>query len=106
MSVVQGQRGASTPASDLNALDFLIQRALQGINTAEPVRVTGVSAEGVQPVGFVSVQPLVNLVAGDGKGHQQGTLFRLPYFRAQGGENAVIVDPKPGDIGLARLRHA
>lgn len=101
MSVVQGQRGASTPASDLNALDFLIQRALQGINTAEPVRVMGVSAEGVQPVGFVSVQPLVNLVAGDGKGHQQGTLFRLPYFRAQGGENAVIVDPKPGDIGLA-----
>ena len=101
MNVVQGQRGASTPASDQNALDFLMQRALQGINTAEPVCVVAVDAEGVNPVGFVSVRPMVNLVAGDGTGHQQGTLFRLPYFRAQGGENAVIVDPKPGDIGLA-----
>ena len=101
MSAVQGQRGSSTSASDQNTLDFIVQRALQSLNTAEPVRVVGVEAEGVNPVGFVSVQPLVNLVAGDGTGHAQGTLFRLPYFRAQGGENAFIVDPKPDDIGLA-----
>jgi phage baseplate assembly protein gpV len=28
-------------------------------------------------------------------------MYGLPYLRIQGGANAVIIDPQPGDIGIA-----
>lgn len=99
--VVKGQQDYNTDASVYNANEFQIQQALRKINTAEPVRVTSVSAGGVGKAGTVSVQPIVNLVTGNGDGMEQSPLYSLPYVRIQGGENALIVDPKPGDIGLA-----
>ena len=101
MSEVKGQQTFSTDASGYNSQEFQIQQALRRINTAEPVRVVSVQPGAVGPVGMVSVQPLVNLVTGAGDGMEQSELFQLPYLRIQGGENAVIVDPKPGDMGLA-----
>lgn len=101
MSAIKGQQDFTTDASQYNATDFQIQQALRKISTAEPVRVVSVQPGAVGSVGMVSVQPLVNLVTGTGDGMAQSTLYQLPYLRIQGGENAVIVDPKPGDIGLA-----
>lgn len=101
MSEIKGQQDFTTGASGYNAQEFQIQQALRRINTAEPVRVVSVQPGAVGPVGMVSVQPLVNLVTGAGDGMEQSELFQLPYLRIQGGENAVIVDPKPGDMGLA-----
>ncbi len=101
MNEIKGQQDFTTDSSQFNATEFHIQRLLQQINTAEPVRVVSVQPGAVGPVGMVSVQPLVNLVTGTGDGMAQSTLFQLPYLRIQGGENAVIVDPKPGDTGLA-----
>lgn len=101
MSEIKGQQDFTTDSSQYNATDFQIQQALRKINTAEPVRVVSVQPGAVGPVGMVSVQPLVNLVTGTGDGMAQSTLYQLPYLRIQGGENAVIVDPKAGDIGLA-----
>lgn len=101
MSDVRGQQGFSTGASGYNAAAFQIEQTLRKINTAEPVRVVSVQPGAVGPVGTVSVQPLVNLVTGAGDGMEQSELFQLPYLRIQGGQNAVIVDPQPGDMGLA-----
>lgn len=101
MSEIKGQQDFTTGASGYNAQEFQVQQALRKINTAEPVRVVSVQPGAVGPVGMVSVQPLVNLVTGAGDGMEQSELFQLPYLRIQGGENAVIVDPKPGDMGLA-----
>lgn len=101
MSAIKGQQDFTTDASQYNATDFQIKQAMRNINTTEPVRVVSVQPGAVGPVGMVSVQPLVNLVTGTGDGMAQSTLYQLPYLRIQGGENAVIVDPKPGDIGLA-----
>jgi hypothetical protein len=28
-------------------------------------------------------------------------MYGLPYLRVQGGANAIIIDPQPGDIGIA-----
>lgn len=99
--VVKGQQDYNTDASTYNAADFQIQQALRKINTAEPVRVTSVQPGGVGKAGTVTVQPIVNLVTGNGDGMEQSPLYSLPYARIQGGENALIIDPKPGDIGLA-----
>ena len=64
---MQGQRGLSTNSSEYNAQDFMISQMLGRIATAEPVRVVAVSGSGVSPVGFVDVQPLINLVTGEQK---------------------------------------
>ena len=98
---VKGQQDYNTGASTYNAAEFQIQNALRQINTAEPVRVSAVNPGKVGKAGTVTVQPIVNLVTGKGEGMQQSKLFSLPYLRMQGGENALIIDPKVGDVGLA-----
>lgn len=98
---MQGQRDLTTTASAYNAQDFMIRRLQASINTAEPVRVLAVDGQGTEPVGFVDVLPLVNLVSGDRQGQRQSALYHLPYLRIQGGKNALLIDPQPGDVGLA-----
>jgi hypothetical protein len=31
---------------------------------------------------------------------EHGVIYSIPYFRLQGGVNAIIIDPEPGDIGM------
>ena len=98
--IVKGQQDFNTDASPYNAENFHIRQEINKINTAEPATVGSVSGGGVAKSGTVSDTPIVNLVTGTGEGMKQSPLFTIPYFRYQGGENAFIVDPKPGDIGL------
>ena len=70
------------------------------INTGELVEVVAVDAVGLAPVGFVSVKPLVYKVDGDNNNVERGIVHNVPYFRLQGGANAIIIDPKVGDIGF------
>jgi hypothetical protein len=91
----------ASSTSELNAMLFLITQSLNLANVATLVKVTAVTGNGVNPVGFVDVQPLVNLQDSQGNTSQRGETFNLPYFRLQGGKNAVICDPEVGDIGLA-----
>ncbi len=88
--------------SEFGALQFLISQALNRVSTATLVKVVSVTnSGGLSPVGFVDVQPLVNQLDGAGNAVPHGVLHRLPYFRLQGGADAVILDPKVGDIGMA-----
>ena len=81
-------------------LQAVIRSMLASVNTGELVEVVGVSAVGVAPVGFVSVRPLVYKVDGDNNNVERGIIHNVPYFRLQGGTNAVICDPAIGDIGF------
>lgn len=97
-----GQAQAGEGVGEYGALMFLISQALARLSTSTLVRVVAVTnAGGVAPVGFVDVQPLVNQLDGNGNAVPHGQLFQLPYFRLQGGTDAVILDPKVGDIGMA-----
>jgi len=87
--------------SEQNGLNFAIQQAILKLQTSLPVRVMAVRNTGVSPVGQVDIQVLVDMVDGQGNTVQHGTISNVPYFRLQGGTNAVIVDPSPGDIGMA-----
>lgn len=87
--------------SEQNGLNFAIQQAMLKLQTALPVRVMAVRNAGLAPVGQVDIQVLVDMVDGQGNTVQHGTISNVPYFRLQGGTNAVIVDPAPGDIGMA-----
>lgn len=87
--------------SEVNGLQFAIQQAILKLQTSSPVQVMAVRTAGVIPVGFVDVKVLVDMVDGQGNTVEHGTISNVPYFRLQGGANAVIVDPEVGDIGMA-----
>lgn len=85
-----------------NNLAFIIQQALSKVQTATVVKVIACSNDGgVSPVGTVDVQILVNQISGQKVATPHVTMYGLPYLRIQGGANAVILDPQPGDIGIA-----
>jgi phage baseplate assembly protein gpV len=97
-----GQERQDSGTSDYNAQSFLVWQILRSISGARLVKIMAVTNAGsVSPVGFVDVQPLVNQVDGYKNATPHGTIYHLPYFRLQGGANAVIIDPQIGDIGVA-----
>lgn len=102
-SGVVGQQGLNDDTSPYNLTTSFIQQALGRIATIKLVKVMAVTNAGeLSPVGFVDVKPMVNLVDGVlGGSMQQDTVFGLPYFRLQGGKNAIIIDPVVGDVGFA-----
>lgn len=85
-----------------NNLRFVIQQALANVQTATVVKVVTCSNDGgLSPVGTVDVQILLNQITGQMVSTPHVTMYGLPYLRIQGGANAVIIDPQPGDIGIA-----
>ncbi len=84
-------------ASEFEALFNMLLGKNQTITL---VKVVAVNAAGVAPVGTLSVQPMVHQLDGAGNIYPLGVIHNVPYFRLQGGGNAVICDPAIGDIGL------
>lgn len=97
-----GRQEPTSSTSAFNATAFLIQQMLGMVSTATLVQIKAVTNDGgVSSIGQVDVLPLVNLVDGSGNSSPHGTIFGLNYVRVQGGQNAVILDPQVGDIGVA-----
>ncbi len=98
-----GFQGLGSASSDLNAVSFIVRMILGELATATVVRVEAVTPgdDAVAAPGSVDVRPLVAQIDGRGDATPHGTVYGLPYFRLQGGANAVIVDPKVGDLGIA-----
>lgn len=96
-----GQTDPATGQGEWNAQRFTIQQQMLKLNTSMPVEVLSVQATGVAPVGFVSIRILVDQVTGNDRTVPHGEIPNVPYMRIQGGENALIIDPEIGDIGMA-----
>ena len=97
-----GQQRPSTTWGEYNNIGFVIQQFIGKLQTATLVRVENcTNSGGLEPVGFVDITPLVNQIDAAGNPTPHVTIFNVPYFRYQGGKNAVIIDPEKGDIGLA-----
>lgn len=88
-------------SGDYNSQAFLVASLLAKQQTSAVVQVKAVRGGGMDAVGFVDVQPMVAQIDGAGNTTPHGTVHNLPFFRLQGGANAIILDPQPGDIGLA-----
>lgn len=99
--------GLLTPWSTwgkFNNIAFVVQQLLSKMQTATLVQVVACSnSGGLSPVGTVDVQPCVNQVDSAGNPYPHTTIFGVPYLRLFGGNagNAIILDPEPGDIGVA-----
>lgn len=92
-----------TNASAYNQLEFIIERKIREmINTSALVRVDSCTSDGPNaPAGTVSATPLVSQVDAEGKALPMVALPRMPHQRLQAGIAAIILDPVPGDIGVA-----
>lgn len=101
----QGFNGQQTPTSgtsDYNAHTFMVWSILARVRTMSLVKIVGVTNDGgISPVGFVDIQPMINQIDGAGSAVAHGVIYHCPYFRLQGGDNAIIIDPELGDIGWA-----
>ena len=96
-----GFHGLNSAQSEFNKNMFVIQQQMAKMQTCLPVKIVAVRNAGLSPVGYVDVIPQVDLVRGDGTPLDHGTLTNLPYFRLQGGSNAIVIDPEVGDLGIA-----
>ncbi len=98
-----GLQDASSTSSDYNTLKFIIERVVNRLSTSTLVQIKAITNTPGQitTVGQVDVLPLVNQLDGGGNATKHEVIHGLPYFRYQGGANAVLCDPKIGDIGLA-----
>ena len=102
MSQSTGFQQLSTIGSDYNSQAFIVQSIMSRMRTSMLCSVLKVTNNGgVSPVGTVDIQPLVNQITGAGIGQADGIVHGVPYFRLQGGSNAIIIDPQVGDVGLA-----
>lgn len=81
--------------------EFILERLIGKSYTISLVKVNAVRAGGTGAVGFLSATDLIQQMDGNNDGIPNVAMENMPYFRLQGGDNAVIIDPKPGDIGLA-----
>lgn len=95
-----GQQGITANTSDLNSFDFLIDQKIGQLRTNVAVKVVAVNGGGVGAPPTVDVQPLVNQIDGQGNQTPHGIIYGIPTTRSQGGGNAVINDPKVGDVGF------
>ncbi len=97
-----GQMKTQDNWSMASMVSFSIQQALSRLQTSMPVKIMAVVNAGeVSPVGLVDILPLVNQIDNQGNSVEHTTIYNVPYFRTQGGANAVIIDPQVGDIGIA-----
>lgn len=85
----------------VEAFRYQFENCIRNMYAALPVQVVSVQAAGLAPVGFVDLQPLTQQVTIDGNMVSLPAVFNAPYFRLQGGTNAIIIDPAVGDIGIA-----
>jgi hypothetical protein len=98
---LSGNQDSDSGTSEFNAQTFLIQSILSKINTITLVKIHAVSNnDTLSPVGFVDIIPMVNQLDGNGNAISHGVIYHCCYFRMQGGTNAIILDPKVGDIGI------
>ncbi|WP_446471178.1 phage baseplate protein [Xenorhabdus stockiae] len=89
-----------TTAGGALSQEAIIWSLIGRMGTVTICRVEKTHGGGVGPVGYVDILPLVQQVDGAGNIYQNATVYNVPYFRYQGGENAIILDPKVGDLGF------
>ena len=88
--------------TEYGSLRFVILSMLMRMQTAMPVRVLAVSNNGeVAAAGTVDILPLVQTAQADGTNQEHKPIYGVPYMRMQGGANAIILDPKVDDVGIA-----
>lgn len=101
---VYTQGGPDNYATEHNSDVFVINQILARFRTVALVQVVSCSNDGgLSPWGTVVATPVINMVNGIGQAQNYSPIYNMPYIRIQGGTDAIIIDPQPGDYGLALI---
>lgn len=96
-----GQNNRTSDTTAFNAREFHTRQMQNLMNVATIVRVEKNTVKGdVGPVGMLDVTPMVHMVDGIMRISEHGQIKKIAYARMQAGTKAIIMDPKPGDLGL------
>lgn len=84
--------------------DLLTRHIIESVNSGMHTLILGLvtavnNVDSVEQIGTCSVKPMVKQRDGSNNAYERGIIENVPYFRFQGGKNAIICDPKVGDIG-------
>lgn len=82
------------------AINELVQKKIDRLGPSMLVQVKAVRPGEASITGSVDVQPLVQQQDALGRPVNRSVIHNVPYLRIQGGTSAIIIDPKPGDIGF------
>lgn len=91
----------SSNTSDAEAFAFNFHRLLSSKFFVELVKVTAIHGEA--PNLTVDILPLLAQVDPTGALIETSVIYGAPVFRLQRGSSALVMDPVPGDIGLALI---
>lgn len=90
-----------TSSNEATRLQFALRRALAKVRTIQLAKVISCSnSGGLSPVGTVDIQLLTSQSDSTGNTVDSAIVHGVPYSRIQGGNNAIIMDPEEGDIGI------
>lgn len=96
-----GFKNVTDGLNSFNVMAFIAAAAMSGKATAQLFQVQTVTPGSGLLAGVVSGQIMVNQISGDGTAVPHGPIYNIPFFRLQGGKNAIVLDPVKGDIGVA-----
>lgn len=92
--------GVYSANSGYNATQQQIEARLQRIETAFIAKIDSCQSSGIAGAKTVSATPLTQMTDGNGNGYQSPPYPSLPHYRIQQGRGAIIMNPRPGDIGV------
>lgn len=92
--------GPKDMAGGIGTQEMIINSLIGRVATTTVCKVVAIKPSGTDAVGLLDVMPLVLQVDGAGNTYKNAVIHNVPYFRYQGGVNAVIIDPKVGDLGI------
>ena len=92
--------GVYTGNSPYNATQQQIEARLQKIETAFVAKIDTCQSSGIAGAKTVSATPLTQMTDGNGNGYQSPPYPSLPHYRIQQGKAAIIMNPRPGDVGV------
>jgi hypothetical protein len=98
-----GWIGLTDHTSEANRHAFHWRQQAAKMRTNTPVKIIAVHAGSKPHEWTVDVQPMVNQVDGVGKPTDHGTVYGIPMMSGSGGNGAVVVKPKVGDMGLMAI---
>ena len=86
--------------SDYNAFNQQIEARIQRLETMFLGRVDSCQSSGVAGSKTVGATPMSQMIDGNGNAYASPSYPALPHYRIQQGTAAIIMNPRPGDIGV------
>ncbi len=100
---VKGQKKITSSNTMYNAVEYMVRRIVsEMVETSDIVNIDSADQNGdTGPGGYASATPLVCQTDGFGNAIPAVSVPQMKFYRPQAGKAAIIMDPQPGDKGLA-----